>query len=239
VDKSGRRSPRGRLGDAALEAATRRGICRCVYLPTGLFEERLYHSASGCRGFYASVPRTHLGADPFVLDTLSPSDESDGIAGDRDLTEFLFGAERSQLTSVCRFLTDLQSGGCFYCKRPVSGSGEVDHFIPWSRYPSDLGHNFVMAHATCNRNKGASLAAECHLENWVKRNEISGESFAQELRRLGIVTEWSSSRQVACWAYEGAAATNAPLWNTNGEMLPSTGHWRTIILTAPRVSLSG
>lgn len=114
----------------------------------------------------------------------------------------------------------------------------MDHFIPWSRYPSDLGHNFVMAHATCNRSKGASLAAECHLEDWFRRNDADAKSFAQELRQLGIVTEWSSSRQVARWAYEGADATNAPLWNANGEMHPSTGHWRAI-LTAPSDSLPG
>ena len=95
-----------------------------------------------------------------------------------------------------------------------------------------------MAHSTCNRNKGASLAAECHLEDWVKRNEADAKSFAQELRYLGIVTEWSSSRQVARWAYEGADATNALLWNTNGEMLPSTGYWRDILIEPP-VSLPG
>lgn len=153
------------------------------------------------------------------------------LQGDRDLTEFLFGAERSQLTSVCRFLTDLQSANCFYCKRPVRESGDVDHFIPWSRYPSDLGHNFVMAHATCNRQKSASLAAECHLEDWVTRNEGGGESFVRVLRDLGVVTDWGSSRQVARWAYEGAVATNVWLWVSGNEMVHATGRWREILGT--------
>ncbi len=33
------------------------------------------------------------------------------------------------------------------------GTAHIDHFIPWSRYPIDLGHNFVLAHAGCNSAK--------------------------------------------------------------------------------------
>ena len=151
------------------------------------------------------------------------------LQGDRDLTEFLFGAERVQLAPVAQLLTVLQSGNCFYCDRQARESAEVDHFVPWSRYPSDLGHNFVMAHAACNRNKGASLPAECHLAKWVNRNERNDGSFAQELRQLGIVTDWNSSRQVAHWAYESADAVGAPLWMATAEMVPITDQWRTIL----------
>jgi hypothetical protein len=35
----------------------------------------------------------------------------------------------------------------------------VDHFIPWSRYPADLGHNFVLAHDRCINAKSDYLAA--------------------------------------------------------------------------------
>ena len=76
-----------------------------------------------------------------------------------DLSEFLFGAERSGLRSIADGLLDLQRGACFYCAGKLRESGEVDHFIPWSRYPLDLGHNFVLAHASCNRDKRDMLSA--------------------------------------------------------------------------------
>jgi hypothetical protein len=48
-----------------------------------------------------------------------------------DLSDFLFGKERSQLGSVRPILRDLQRGECFYCRGVIGGSsGHVDHFIP-------------------------------------------------------------------------------------------------------------
>jgi hypothetical protein len=41
--------------------------------------------------------------------------------------------------------------GC--CRRPLKEAGHVDHFIPWPRYAVDLGHNFVLAHASRNERK--------------------------------------------------------------------------------------
>lgn len=40
----------------------------------------------------------------------------------------------------------VQAGRCFYCRRPMGDGLAVDHFIPWPRYPRDLGHNFVLTH---------------------------------------------------------------------------------------------
>ncbi len=154
------------------------------------------------------------------------------LQGDRDLTEFLFGAERSQLAAVGQVLTNFQSCSCLYCNEKLSGVMEVDHFIPWSRYPSDLGHNFVLAHRKCNQAKGALLAAEDHLERWVKRNEALGEPLAGELRRVGIVTDWASSREIARWAYEGAAAVNSLLWRAGTGTVSITGYWQTLLPSA-------
>ena len=64
------------------------------------------------------------------------------------------------------------------------------------------------------------MQAESQLAKWVNRNEKDDGSFAQELRQLGIVIDWNSSRQVAHWAYEGAEAVGAPLWMATGEMVP-------------------
>jgi 5-methylcytosine-specific restriction endonuclease McrA len=151
------------------------------------------------------------------------------LQGERDLSEFLFGVERGQLGALCPLLREIQSGCCFYCAAALRGPGEVDHFIPWSRYSLDYGHNFVLAHPTCNREKGAYLAAEDHLGDWVERNELRGEPLTRELRGLGFASDWNSSRQIARWAYEGAAILNALLWQAKQGPVPMTGVWTDLL----------
>lgn len=80
-----------------------------------------------------------------------------------DLGIFLFGQERSSLDAYRPILLDVQQGICLYCQRDLTPQAQVDHFIPWSRYPVDLGHNFVLAHNQCNNAKSDYLAAEKHL----------------------------------------------------------------------------
>jgi len=58
---------------------------------------------------------------------------------------------------------DVQHGTCLYCQKKLLGKTQVDHFIPWSTYPADLGQNFVLAHDKCNNAKADYLAAEKHL----------------------------------------------------------------------------
>src|SRR5207249_557923 len=71
-----------------------------------------------------------------------------------DLDEFLFGSERASLAAVRPVLLDLQHGRCFYCRNSLTAANtHVDHFIPWARYPVDLGHNFVLADDRCNTKK--------------------------------------------------------------------------------------
>jgi hypothetical protein len=71
-----------------------------------------------------------------------------------DLNEFLFVSERSAPAEVRLVLMDIQRGCCFYCGLQLKpGNTEVDHFVAWSRYPQDLGHNFVLADIRCNGKK--------------------------------------------------------------------------------------
>ena len=66
------------------------------------------------------------------------------LGGTAELNAFLFGGERTSLEAYRPLLSELQSGVCFDRQRTLGTSLAVDHFIPWSRYPADLGHNFVL-----------------------------------------------------------------------------------------------
>jgi|SRR6266567_6310259 len=101
-----------------------------------------------------------------------------------DLEEFLFGIERASLLNLRPFLFDLQEGRCFYCGRRVArNTGHIDHFVPWSKYPVDLGHNFVLADSACNSAKAQHIAAAEHLSNWARRNTTHAEALEKEFNR--------------------------------------------------------
>ena len=54
---------------------------------------------------------------------------------DNDLESFLFGSTRKQLFSVRELLLEYQNGKCFYCDKNSKIDADVDHFIPWKKYP--------------------------------------------------------------------------------------------------------
>lgn len=91
------------------------------------------------------------------------------ILGDSDdLEDFLFSTSRQSLAAIAAGLRKLEGNHCFYCGGKVHDA-DVDHFVPFSLYPRDLAHNFVLAHPSCNRSKSDALAARPHLERWLER----------------------------------------------------------------------
>ena len=126
-----------------------------------------------------------------------------------DLEEFLFGSARGDLSGIRPILIELQDRRCFYCQRDLLRTGDLDHFVPWAQYPMDFGHNFVLAHASCNGAKGSMLAAEEHLGRWAERNRAYAPVIAAACDRTGMVHDLSTSVQIAVWAYEQAAAAGA------------------------------
>lgn len=146
-----------------------------------------------------------------------------------DLGEFLFGSERASLADYRPLLREVQAGACFYCRRPLHAAGEVDHFIPWSRYPVDLPHNFVLAHAQCNRDKRDFLGDLWHLEHWVERNAAQGEVLAQAFEGLRVVHDLTASRHVAHWSYAQAEQAGARVWLREHELRPLAPSWRALL----------
>lgn len=127
-----------------------------------------------------------------------------------DLEQFMFGTSRAVLASVAPLLSKLQSKKCFYCGAPLRGPADVDHFIPWVKYPRDLAHNFVLAHPECNRRKSDMLAAERHLERWVARNATYGDEIVYGLN--GFAADVDCSHRVAQWAYQQAVTSGGYGW---------------------------
>jgi len=127
-----------------------------------------------------------------------------------ELEQFMFGASRNALAEVAQLLRKIQSGKCFYCESTLTNQADVDHFIPWSKYPRDFPHNFVLAHATCNRQKSDLLAAEKHLDNWLERNQRYDVILENELSNFS--GNISCSNRVAHWAYEQGLMIGAYGW---------------------------
>jgi hypothetical protein len=143
-----------------------------------------------------------------------------------DLHEFLFGSERSNLQQVGRILYEVQEGVCFYCRKSLNSEVlHVDHFIPWSRYPVDLGHNFVLAHSGCNAAKSDFLAALPHLSRWLDLNRADRELNAR-FTEMGILHDLPRSLRIAEWAYNQAHAAGAFTWLRGKDCIPLPSDWR-------------
>jgi 5-methylcytosine-specific restriction endonuclease McrA len=147
-----------------------------------------------------------------------------------DLHEFLFGSDRANLDSYRPLLTDLQAKTCFYCRRPLRGRGEVDHFIPWSRYPIDLGHNFVLAHKACNGSKGDLLADAPHLAHWLERNTHHATTLAREFDAIAVRHDLDTSLRIAQWAYEQTASTGGYVWRQKNSIRPLSPSWQALFV---------
>jgi hypothetical protein len=145
----------------------------------------------------------------------------DVLGAPSDLDQFLFGAERAPLEKYLPILREVQEARCLYCKREVpAGSAHIDHFVPWSRYPIDLGHNFVLAHSACNISKADHLPALDHLRRWIERNSIAGEQLRERFYLGHITHDVDTSERIARWAYSLGAAANGMAWLRRNEFEP-------------------
>jgi hypothetical protein len=128
-----------------------------------------------------------------------------------ELETFLFGAGRASLGPVRGPLRELQDHRCFYCGDRLNSRAEVDHFIPWSRYPDDGLDNLVAAHPACNNSKRDFLAAAEHVEHWAKR----GRRHRSDFTLLATAANWpcdtNRTKAVAKTIYR-RLPDGAPLW---------------------------
>ena len=129
-----------------------------------------------------------------------------------DLGTFLFGQKRASLDAYRPILVEVQKGVCLYCPKSLSGKTQVDHFVPWSRYPADLGHNFVLAHDRCNNAKTDFLAAENHLAAWIHRNREQQAELQERLVAAALPCDLTATVQIAKWVYQQTEKANGQVW---------------------------
>lgn len=146
------------------------------------------------------------------------------------LSEFLFGASRAALSiKVSKPLRDLQQGRCFYCQRNLSSAACVDHFIPWSRYPRDLVHNLVLAHAACNSSKSDLLGGEIYLERWIEFHSSHDADLQQVGAEAGLLVDRATSVAVAEWSYGHAERVKAEVWLGGRQYGHLSSSWRGLL----------
>lgn len=191
------------------EILLREGVCFCFRLFYGLIHELV-------RGAW--------------LRFIRGISENRMLLGDAsDLSDFMFRSGRAPLEVYQPVLIEYQGSRCFYCLRPLKDKADVDHFIPWSRYPVDLGHNFVLAHDACNTQKSDRLAAVEHLERWYERNTRHGQDLARAFQERNIVHDEHASRQIAVWAYSQAQAAGSLVWLHGDELMALAPDWEQVV----------
>ena len=178
------------------------------------------------RAFYGLMRDLIQGAWVRFVQKLNAND----LGNLTDLGTFLFDQERSSLNAYKNILIDVQERQCFYCHKDLQRSMDVDHFIPWSRYPTDLGHNFVLAHPRCNNAKSDYLAAEQHLQSWSERNRTRSEELAERLTDAGLPADSSASLRITEWAYEQVEKAKGQVWLNDTVFLHLGPTWRELLV---------
>lgn len=130
------------------------------------------------------------------------------LGPDRGLEQHLFGTDRNVAWYANR-LHRLQDGRCFYIGARLSltgpRAGEVDHFIPWARYPLDSPFNLVLASRKENNRMRDELKPEALRQRWLARNEAHYALLvAPEPQGFGAdESDRDTAKAVAKWVYGG------------------------------------
>jgi hypothetical protein len=142
---------------------------------------------------------------------------------------FLFPESRASLEGWRAPLQVVQGDACFYCGKSIGGTPAVDHFLPWTRYRRDLGHNFVLAHDRCNHAKSDHLASCEHLDRWCRRNAEHGDELAERFDAARLPHDWPTLRHVATSLYQLAEASGSMLWQRGKDLIAIDGRWRIVL----------
>lgn len=155
-----------------------------------------------------------------------------------DIGEFLFGSDRRPLDAYRDALLQVHQSRCFYCDSKPRRELHVDHFIPWSRYPIDLGHNFVLACRACNESKRDHLAGTGVLSKWKSTNIDDGQALSEVLLSRGLPGDPHRALTVARWAYEQAEGAQVLVWAGRKQFERLGSGWRPLLSMLSDVALA-
>ena len=135
-------------------------------------------------------------------------EKNEKLAADSGLERFLFGAERTNVAAYAERFYELQNGRCLYSGAKLDGpkAGEVDHFIPWARYPFDSPFNLALASKKVNNQCRDELKSPDWRNAWRARNETHfGVLTAPEPSGFGAAAEDAETAKAICeWVYAAA-----------------------------------
>ncbi len=136
------------------------------------------------------------------------------LGPDRGLEQHLFGADRKNVSEYAKRLHRLQGGRCFYTGARLSltdpRAGEVDHFIPWARYPLDSPFNLVLASKRENQRLRDELKPAALRRQWEERNDVCFHQLTAPEQAGGLgadPADHRTARAVARWVYRGSETT--------------------------------
>lgn len=154
------------------------------------------------------------------------------VGQSQDIERFMFGAEREPIRQHLALLTDWQQGLCLYCqKRLRRETVHVDHFVPWVLHRCDALPNLVASHAECNSAKSDWLAAEVHIERWMRRNESTAVDKAVFTPEQAAQHR-SGTLAIARWAYDRAYELGLPTWLHGKETIGLSSGYRRLLSDA-------
>jgi len=112
------------------------------------------------------------------------------------LQNFLFGPPRISLDPIRKDLRKLQDNRCFYCDDRITGQADIDHSIPWARYPDNGIENLVVAHQPCNV-MGAVIdeGRQAVLIDGVPQSELSRNPILEPAEQRQIVASFGRGRE--------------------------------------------
>ena len=99
---------------------------------------------------------------------------------------------------------------------------------PLGKYPVDIGHNFVLAHASVNSSKSDHIASAEFLDKWVERNLDLRTALDEAFTSRGVFNDLATSARVAQWVYSATADIGGLTWATSS-MVPLEARWQAAI----------
>jgi hypothetical protein len=134
------------------------------------------------------------------------------------LRAHLFGTSRRSFPpTLRRDLATLHGGRCFYCDRRLGSRFDLDHIIPWSRYPNDAVENLVPTDPQCNNDKRDMLPTIVHVSRWAKQIEANGPGLEEIAQKSGWLADRAHTLAIARSTYRHLAA-GTPLWLAPGRV---------------------